>query len=84
VAAIAASSIVQAQQAALEEVIVTAERRSEHAQDVPIAISAMSSLDPEARGIRQAGDIAASVPNLLLGSPYGEEAQPANGAPAWF
>src|SRR6267154_1998869 len=28
------------------------------------------------RGIRQAGDITASVPNLLLNSPYGPEAQP--------
>jgi iron complex outermembrane receptor protein len=67
---------VQAEQVALDEVIVTAQRRSERAQDVPIAISALSSLDLEARGVRQAGDIAASVPNLMLSSPYGEEAQP--------
>jgi iron complex outermembrane recepter protein len=60
----------------LEEVIVTAQRRSERVQDVPIAITAMSSAELESRGVRQAGDIAALVPNLQLSLPYGEEAQP--------
>ncbi len=67
---------VQAQQASLEEIIVTAQRRSERAQDVPVAISALTAADLESRGVRQAGDIAAAVPNLMLSSPYGEEAQP--------
>jgi len=62
--------------AALEEVIVTAQRKSERIQDVPIAISAISSADLEARGVRQAADVAAAVPNLMLSLPYGEEAQP--------
>ena len=62
--------------AALEEVIVTAQRKSERVQDVPIAISALSSADLEARGVRQAADIVAAVPNLTLSLPYGEEAQP--------
>ena len=62
--------------AALEEVVVTAERRTEKAQDVPVAITAVSAADLESRGVRQAGDITASVPNLLLNSPYGPEAQP--------
>ena len=62
--------------AGLEEVIVTAQRRTEKVQDVPIAISAISSTELENRGIRQAGDIAAAVPNLQLSLPYGEEAQP--------
>jgi iron complex outermembrane receptor protein len=60
----------------LEEVIVTAQRRSERAQDVPIAVTALSSTELEDRGVRQAGDIAALVPNLTLSLPYGEEAQP--------
>src|SRR5437868_14151902 len=62
--------------AALEEVVVTAERRTEKAQDIPVAITAVSAADLESRGVRQAGDITASVPNLLLNSPYGPEAQP--------
>src|SRR5246500_4014731 len=60
----------------LEEVVVPAERRSEKAQDVPVAITAVSAADLESRGVRQAGDITADVPNMLLNSPYGPEAQP--------
>ncbi len=61
---------------ALEEVVVTAERRSERLQDVPVAVTALSASDLTDLGVRQAGDIAASVPNMLLNSPYGPEAQP--------
>jgi iron complex outermembrane receptor protein len=61
---------------ALEEIVVTAQRRVERLQDVPLAITALSASDLEDRGVRQAGDITASVPNMLLNSPYGPEAQP--------
>ena len=61
---------------ALEEVVVTAQRQSERLQDVPIAITALSGAELAARGVRQAGDITADVPNMLLNSPYGPEAQP--------
>ena len=60
----------------LEEVLVTAQRQTEHLQDVPIAITALSSADLDARGVRQATDVAASVPNFLIYLPYGSEAQP--------
>ena len=60
----------------LEEIVVTAERRTEKAQDIPVAITAVSAADLEARGVRQAGDITAIVPNMLLNLPYGPEAQP--------
>jgi iron complex outermembrane receptor protein len=62
--------------AALEEVTVTAQRRTERLQDVPVAITAISGSELIDRGVRQAGDIVNSVPNLLLNSPYGPEAQP--------
>jgi iron complex outermembrane receptor protein len=62
--------------AALEEIVVTAERRKERLQDVPVAVTAISSADLNDRGVRQAGDITASVPNMLLDSLYGPEAQP--------
>lgn len=61
---------------ALEQVTVTAERRTEKVQDVPIAITAISSSDLENRELRQAGDITSAVPNLVMSSAYGEEAQP--------
>jgi len=60
----------------LSEIVVTAQRRQETSQSVPLAISAFSASDLDRAGIRQAGDIATLVPNLMLGSPYGTEAQP--------
>ena len=72
----AAPPIAAAAEGVLEEIVVTAERRSERVHDVPIAISALSAADLEARGVRQASDITASVPNMILNSAYGPEAQP--------
>lgn len=60
----------------LQEVVVVAERRSEKLEDVPIAVTAISAEDLLDRGVRQAGDITALVPNMLLNLPYGPEAQP--------
>jgi iron complex outermembrane receptor protein len=61
---------------ALAEITVTAQRVSERLQDVPVAVTAISANDLAERGVRQAGDITSAVPNLLLNSPYGPEAQP--------
>ena len=74
--AAALSIVASAAENTLEEIVVTAQRRTERLQDVPIAITALSGADLEARGVRQAGDITAEVPNMLLNSPYGPEAQP--------
>jgi iron complex outermembrane recepter protein len=60
----------------LEEVTVTAQRRTERLQDVPVAVTALSGSELIDRGVRQAADIADAVPNLLLNLPYGPEAQP--------
>jgi iron complex outermembrane receptor protein len=65
-----------ADEAALEEVTVTAQRVTERLQDVPVAVTAITAEELRDRGMRQAGDITAFVPNLLLNSPYGPEAQP--------
>jgi len=62
--------------AALEEVTVTAQRRTERLQDVPVAVTALSGSELIDRGVRQASDIVDAVPNLLLNLPYGPEAQP--------
>jgi iron complex outermembrane receptor protein len=61
---------------ALAEITVTAQRVTERLQDVPVAVTAISANELAERGVRQAGDITSSVPNLLLNSPYGPEAQP--------
>src|ERR1700719_672962 len=61
---------------ALAEITVTAQRVSERLQDVPVAVTAISANELAERGVRQAGDITSAVPNLLLNSPYGPEAQP--------
>ena len=45
----------------LQEVVVTANKRRENIQDVPIAISAISESDLAARGIQNTQDIAAAI-----------------------
>ena len=49
------------------EIIVTANRREERAQDVPIAITALSSERLQQQGIAKAQDLAASIPSLVVG-----------------
>jgi iron complex outermembrane recepter protein len=49
----------------LEDVVVTAQRRSESVQDVPIAVSAFSPAELERRNISEALDIIQFVPNLM-------------------
>jgi iron complex outermembrane receptor protein len=75
-AAAAAAAPAATTEDTLTEIVVTAQRRTERLQDVPLAITALSGADLADRGVRQAADIAASVPNMLLNLPYGPEAQP--------
>lgn len=55
-----------AAEAPIEEVIVTAQKRVERLQDVPIAISALTSSQIEARGINNVLDLNALSPNLQI------------------
>ena len=50
----------------LEEVVVTARRREESLQDVPVAISAFGDAELEARGIDELGQLNAVAPNVSL------------------
>jgi iron complex outermembrane recepter protein len=50
----------------LQEVVVTARYRSESLQKAPIAITALTAADLEARGDTTVSDIAASVPSTTL------------------
>ena len=51
-------------QTGLEEIVVTAQRRSENLQSVPIAITAFSSAELERRQITRTIDLVTSIPNL--------------------
>lgn len=50
----------------LEEVVVTARKREEPAQDVPISIAAFGSEQLEALKIRKLEDLAVGIPNVAL------------------
>jgi iron complex outermembrane receptor protein len=71
-AALAAPSVSHAQDAAptvgsgLEEIIVTARRREESLQDVPVAVSAFGTAQLEARGVDELGQLNAVVPNVSM------------------
>lgn len=79
--AVAAAALVQAwpsigsaqqpgqprQLAGLEEVVVTARRREENLQDLPISIEAFSSEELEVRSVEVGRDLQMLVPNLSFG-----------------
>lgn len=48
----------------LEEVTVTAQRRAENLQDVPVAVSAFTAAELEARGVSSTRDILPMTPNV--------------------
>lgn len=51
----------------VEEVIVTAQRRAESLQDVPLSVTALAGDDLVANGIRSTSDLTLVVPGLLFG-----------------
>jgi iron complex outermembrane recepter protein len=53
-------------QTALEEVVVTARFRAETTQNIPIAITALSAADLDAKGFSGVVDVAKSAPNVTL------------------
>jgi len=60
---------------ALEEIVVTAQRREEQAQNVPISIVALSAADIAAKGVQSSQDLTLAVPAVtwpgtLFGSPF--------------
>lgn len=55
----------------LADIVVTATRRSENLQDVPVAISAVTGDDLQNRGVFQTNDLSGAVPNLQVSSAYG-------------
>ena len=60
-----------AQAAALEEVVVTAQRRAESLQDVPVTITAINQDQLEFQQIDNVGDIQLLVPNISMATNTG-------------
>ncbi len=56
----------------LEEVTVTAQRRAENLQDVPVSVAAISGEDIRAFNWDRPNDIAAQVANFQVSTPYGD------------
>lgn len=62
--AIGLSDVAVAQQGALEEIIVTAQKREETSQDVPLSITAISEKMLVKQGIQSTGDLLGKVPGI--------------------
>ncbi|MFT6045614.1 MAG: iron complex outermembrane receptor protein [Arenicella sp.] len=66
-AVFAAASPAFAQRSTIEEVVVTAQHRTQSIQDVPITVTAISADELEAGNIFDIGSIAYNVPGMTLG-----------------
>ncbi len=50
----------------LEEIVVTARRREENLQDVPVSIQAFSGNELDLRGLERVEDVVAAAPNVMV------------------
>jgi iron complex outermembrane receptor protein len=66
---------VEAEELFLEELIVTAQKKSESIQDIPVAIAAFSDEEMNALGVTQSGELGQFVPGLEIGNSSGEGSQ---------
>src|SRR3546814_17513074 len=60
-------------QVGLSDIIVTATKRSENLQDVPVAVSAISSESLQNKGVFETSDLNNTMPNFQVSSPYGQQ-----------
>src|SRR5207344_340522 len=65
----------QANSTSLEAITVTARRREETLQDVPIAITALSAKTLETLNVQNLGDLQGNVPNLVIHDARGSRAR---------
>lgn len=56
----------------LADIVVTATKRNENLQNVPVSVSAITSEQLSAQGVFSTADLNASIPNLQVSSAYGE------------
>lgn len=67
------ASKTQTQAGGLEEIVVTATKRAENLQNVPVAVSAISSSELANQGVFDTSDLNGSMPNLQVSSAYGPQ-----------
>ena len=60
------------EQGSVGDIIVTANRRAENLQRVPVSISALDGAALAARGISSAASLSGAVPNVRVNSPFSE------------
>jgi iron complex outermembrane receptor protein len=61
-----AASAAEADKEGLEEIVVTAQKRAENVQDVPIAITALNAAALESRGITNIAQVSSFSPNIQI------------------
>lgn len=66
-----------AQNSSLEDIVVTAQKRSERLQDTPLAVSAVTAATIEQRGIADVGALSAIAPNLVISQTPASSTTPA-------
>jgi iron complex outermembrane receptor protein len=71
VSAVLANIAHASEQDGIQEVIVTAQKRSESASRTPLALSALTSKDLEKRGVNDAAGLTYVVPNVQIGTADG-------------
>lgn len=71
-----AEKIGPAQATGVQEVVVTAQRRSQNLQEVPVSVQAISSEQLVAAGVKSTQDLGQITPNVTIISPIGAGNQP--------
>ncbi len=66
VAFVLGSSYLNAEQLVLEEIIVTAQKRVENVQEIPLTVNVVEGMSLDNFNIRDTSDLAASVPGLII------------------
>lgn len=72
IAALCANLAHAAEQEAIQEVIVTAQKRAESASRTRVALTALTAADLEKRGVANAADLTDVVPNVQIGTADGD------------
>ena len=67
---------------AIQEIVVTAQRREENLQEVPISVTAFSAADIESRDISSFTDVARTTPGFVFGQTFGQVAPTIRGVGA--
>lgn len=60
-----------ADEGGIAEIVVTAQKRAQNLQDVPVAVSALAGDELESRGVSETSDLQGFVPSLQITTPYG-------------